>query len=174
MCFFIGKGLDVLQAKIKPFEECLAGLLKKPFLKESDILFTFLTSNDEFTMASSTLGVGKIINKVNPMKLTTKERGQNLQPFIDNFVASTLSSPSKPRADSVIGGHVEHDDYTKLCQIEHHPVFKNNFNLDALPRQGPTFTTVEKNKLRQDKGTFDVIFYLVANLFKAPLGKYPF
>ena len=95
--FFIGKGLDVLQAKIKPFEEYLAGLLKKPFLKESDILFTFLTSNDEFTMASSTLGVGKIINKVNPMKLTTKERGQNLQPFIDNFVASTLSSPSKPR-----------------------------------------------------------------------------
>ena len=147
-------------------------MLKKPFLKESDILFTFLTSSDEFTMASSTLGVGKIINKVNPMKLTSKERGQSLQPFIDNFVASTLSSPSKPRADSVIGGHVEHDDYTKLCQIEHHPVFKNNFNLDALPRQGPTFTTVEKNKLRQDKGTFDVIFYLVANLFKAPLGKY--
>ena len=96
---FTGKGLDVLQAKIKPFEEYLAGLLKKPFLKESDILFTFLTSNDEFTMASSTLGVGKIINKVNPMKLTTKERGQNLQPFIDNFVDSTLSSPSKPRLE---------------------------------------------------------------------------
>ena len=94
---FVGKGLDVLQSKIKPFEEYLAGLLKKPFLKESDILFTFLTSNDEFTMASSTLGVGKIINKVNPMKLTTKERGQSLQPFIDNFVSSTLSSPSKPR-----------------------------------------------------------------------------
>lgn len=131
-------------------------------------MFTFLTSNDEFTMASSTLGVGKIINKVNPMKLTTKERGQSLQPFIDNFVSSTLSSPSKPRADSVIGGHVEHDDYTNR-EIEPDSIFGNNFNLNSIPRQGPTFASVEKNKLRQDKGTFDVVFYLVANLFKAPL-----
>jgi len=165
---FTGKGLDVLQAKIKPFEEYLAGLLKKPFLKESDILFTFLTSNDEFTMASSTLGVGKIINKVNPMKLTTKERGQNLQPFIDNFVASTLSSPSKPRADSVIGGNVDHDDYTNH-EVEFHSIFGNNFGLKSLPKHGPAFTSVEKNKIRQDKGTFDVIFYLVATLFKASL-----
>ena len=105
MHIFVGKGLDVLQSKIKPFEEYLAGLLKKPFLKESDILFTFLTSNDEFTMASSTLGVGKIINKVNPMKLTTKERGQSLQPFIDNFVSSTLSSPSKPRLLRIFSGY---------------------------------------------------------------------
>jgi sorting nexin-14 len=93
--FFIGKGLDVLQTKIKPFEEYLTGLLKKPFLRESDILFTFLTSPEEFTLASSTFGVGKMINKV-PIKLT-KERGQSLQPFIDNFVQSTQSPPSKPR-----------------------------------------------------------------------------
>ena len=93
---FTGKGLDVLQSKIKPFEEYLIGLLKRPFLRESDILFTFLTSSEEFTLASSTFGVGKIINKVNPIKLT-KERGQFLQPFIDSFVTSTLSPPPKPR-----------------------------------------------------------------------------
>lgn len=95
---FVTKGLDVLQSKIKPFEEYLGGLLKKPFLRESDILFTFLTSSEEFTLANSTtFGVGKIINKVNPIKLTSKERGQSLQMFIDNFVASTLSPASKPR-----------------------------------------------------------------------------
>ena len=93
---FTGKGLDVLQSKISAFEDYLTGLLKKPFLRESDILFTFLTSSEEFTLASSTFGVGKIINKVNPIKLT-KERGQCLQPFIDSFVSSTLSPPSKPR-----------------------------------------------------------------------------
>ena len=94
---FTGKGLDVLETKRKPFQEYLTGLLKKPILRESDILFTFLTSTDEFTLATPTFGVGKIINKVNPMKLTTKERGQCLQPFIESFVASTLSPPSKPR-----------------------------------------------------------------------------
>ena len=95
---FTGKGLDVMHANRLPFQDYLTGLLKKPFLRESDILFTFLTSPEEFTLASSTFGVGRIINKVNPMKLTmAKERGQNLQPFIDSFVASTLSPAPKPR-----------------------------------------------------------------------------
>lgn len=164
---FTGKGLDVLQSNIKPFQDYLDGLLKKPFLRESDILFTFLRSTEEFTMASSTIGVGKIINKVNPMKLTTKERGQSLQPFIDSFVASTLSPPSKPRYDSVIGSDVELDDYTTRL-IEPHSLFGNNFDLMKPPQQGQVFAFAEKNKLRQDKGTFDVIFYLLVYLFKAP------
>ena len=166
---FTGKGLDVLQSKIKPFEEYLSGLLKKPFLRESRLLFTFLTSSDEFTLASSTFGVGKIINKVNPIKLTTKERGQSLQPFIDNFVASTLSPASKPRTDSVIGiaGQEEHDDYSARV-IEPHALFGNNFDLNSVPQQGGrVFASVEKFKPRQDKGTFDAIFYLVANVFRA-------
>ncbi len=85
----------MLQSKIQPFEDYLTGLLAKPALKESDIVFTFLTSTEEFTMVSSTFGVGKIINKV-PIKLT-KERGQSLQNFIDDFVKSTQSPPPKPR-----------------------------------------------------------------------------
>lgn len=165
---FTGKGLDVLQSKIKPFEEYLHGLLKKPFLRESDILFTFLTSSEEFTMASSTFGVGKIINKVNPIKLTTKERGQSLQPFIDSFVSSTLSPASKPRFDSVVGGDVELDYFTSQGVEEHHPLFGNNFGLSTFPKQGPVFASVEKLKMRQDKSTFDVIFYLLTYLFKSP------
>ena len=164
---FTGKGLDVLQSKKGPFEDYLRGLLKKPFLRESDILFTFLTSLEEFTMASSTFGVGKIINNLNPIKLTSKERGQSLQLFIDKFVASTLSPASKPRYDSVIGDDVELDDYSSRS-IEPHAIFGNNFDLTHLPRKGPVFATVEKSKLRQDRGTFDVIFYLVVYLFKAP------
>ncbi len=92
---FSGRNLDVLQSKVQPFQDYLSGLLLKPFLKESDILFTFLTSPEEFTMVSSTFGVGKIMNKV-PIKLT-KERGQSLQNFIDDFVKSTQSPPPKPR-----------------------------------------------------------------------------
>ena len=67
---FSGKGLDVLQAKKRPFEEYLKCLLQKPSLKNSDILFTFLTSSEEFTeAATSHLGLAKMIKNV-PMKLT--------------------------------------------------------------------------------------------------------
>ena len=75
------------------------------------------------------------------------------------------------RADSVIGGNVDHDDYTNH-EVEFHSIFGNNFGLKSLPKHGPAFTSVEKNKIRQDKGTFDVIFYLVATLFKASLGMF--
>ena len=167
---FTGKGLDVMHANRLPFQDYLTGLLKKPFLRESDILFTFLTSTEEFTLASSTFGVGKIINKVNPMKLTiAKERGQNLQPFIDSFVASTLSPPAKPRYDSVIGGQ-DLDEYSARV-IEPHPLFGNNFDLVDLPKHGGLVyqsTEGSKNscKVRSDQSTFDVIFYLALKLFK--------
>ena len=41
---FGGKGLDVLQSKIEPFQDFLVRLLQKPNLKKSDLLFTFLTT----------------------------------------------------------------------------------------------------------------------------------
>ena len=77
------------------FEDYLVGLLQKPSLRESDILYTFLTSKDEFTVAATNLGFGKIIKNV-PIKLT-KERGQSLQTFIDNFLTQTQQPPPKPR-----------------------------------------------------------------------------
>lgn len=120
---FMGKGLDVMQSKkqvgkrdkfinlfsdrknvvpptipfpsFQPFEDYLKTLLQKPSLKGSDILFTFLTSHEEFTAAAMHLGLGKMIKNV-PMKLT-KEKGQALQPFIANFIASTQPQPPKPR-----------------------------------------------------------------------------
>ena len=113
---FAGRGLDVMQvsarcsqnvtqtlrrnnfafqANIKPFEDYLRCLLSKPALRRSDILFTFLTSSEEFTTASASHHLGKMIKNV-PMKLT-KERGQGLQPFISHFFAATQPGPPKPR-----------------------------------------------------------------------------
>ncbi len=89
---FAGKGLDVMQAKKQPFEEYLQCLLQKPALERSDLLFTFLTSADEFTVAASNMGLGKMLK--NPIKLS-KER--SLQPFITSFIASTQQEPPKPR-----------------------------------------------------------------------------
>ena len=58
---FGGKGLDVLQSKLEPFEDFLVRLLQKPNLKKSDLLFTFLTSKQEFNEAASQLGLSRYI-----------------------------------------------------------------------------------------------------------------
>ena len=50
--------------------------------------------------------------------------------------------------------------------IEPHPLFGNNFDLINLPKHGLVYQSVEKAKLRGDQGTFDVLFYLAAKLFK--------
>ena len=97
---FSGRGLDVMQAKKEAFEEYLRSILQKPALKGSDILFTFLTSSEEFTAfsgAASNLGLGRMIKNV-PIKLA-KERGQGLLPFISNFMAQTQPEPPKPRQE---------------------------------------------------------------------------
>ena len=56
---FGGKGLDVLQSKLEPFEDFFVRLLQKPNLKKSDLLFTFLTSKQEFNEAASQLGLSR-------------------------------------------------------------------------------------------------------------------
>ena len=94
-----GHGLDVMQDKRAAFERYLRALLAKPALKGSDMLFTFLTSSDEFSTSSSVssgLGLGRVIRSV-PAKLSSKDRGQGLVPFISTFVAQTQPGPPKPR-----------------------------------------------------------------------------
>merc|ERR1719347_535199 len=88
---FGGKGLDVLQSKIEPFQDFLVKLLQKPNLKKSDLLFAFLTSTGEFTEASSR----KSLRSVPSIKLT-KERGQFLQSFLNLYKNSTQNPPPKP------------------------------------------------------------------------------
>ena len=92
---FSGRGLDVMQARQDTFERYLQTLLSKPALRESNLLFTFLSSTEEFTTDTSLLTLGKMIKSV-PQKLT-KERGQSLQPFLRAFIESTLPEPSRPK-----------------------------------------------------------------------------
>ena len=166
---FSGKGLDVMQSKKKPFEEYLAGLLQKPALKGSDLLFTFLTSPEEFTVAASYLGMGKMIKNV-PIKLT-KEKGQSLQPFIDNFVASTLSQSPKPRYESIIGT-AANDNYDATTErvIGKHDVFEDNFSVNDDIKIGAAFKYFSHKKTCPEiVSTYDALVYLAANLFDVSL-----
>merc|ERR1712088_1277774 len=114
---FGGKGLDVLQSKIEPFQDFLVKLLLKPNLKKSDLLFTFLTTRQEFNESSSQLGLSRMIKTV--PQIIKKEKGQFLQTFISTFVSSTVSPPPRP------GRLDREDDATKDS------IFGDNFALGS-------------------------------------------
>lgn len=86
--FRAGSSIDV---RMKKYEEFLKRLLQKPSLRGSDLLFSFLTVEEDFTSL--------IINAQNPQDLGNiyhsvahklrKEKGQHLDSFMSTFLAST-------------------------------------------------------------------------------------
>lgn len=73
------------------YEDFLKRLLQKPSLRGSDLLHTFLTAEDDFTVVISTStqiqDIGNIYQSV-AHKLR-KEKGQHLDSFMSTFLLST-------------------------------------------------------------------------------------
>uniref|UniRef100_A0A094ZSH0 Sorting nexin-14 n=1 Tax=Schistosoma haematobium TaxID=6185 RepID=A0A094ZSH0_SCHHA len=61
-------------------------LIAQPFLRNSKLLYSFLTSNEPFNTNIFELNLGRLVKSV-PLKLT-KEKGQ----FLDNFLSAYFSS----------------------------------------------------------------------------------
>lgn len=70
------------------YQEYLQKLLSKPALRGSDLLYSFLADPGDFVAEDSVFG--RLLRRGVPLSLR-KERGQNLEPFISSFVASTES-----------------------------------------------------------------------------------
>lgn len=141
---FGGKGLDVLQSKLEPFEEFLVRLLQKPNLKKSDLLYTFLTSRQEFNQAASQLGLTRIIKTV--PNIIKKEKGQFLQTFITTYVASTQCPPPRP-------GRLDGESEVRETL---HPLYGDNFSAQSpfpVSSLGPSQTCTVQ-------GLYDTLFYL--------------
>lgn len=93
-----------METRRTKYEDFLRCLLQKPSLRGSDLLHTFLTTDQDFTLiVSATVPVvedlGNIYQSV-AFKLR-KEKGQHLDSFMNTFLTSTgkpkqrfLNSPS--------------------------------------------------------------------------------
>uniref|UniRef100_A0A1A8RRL8 Sorting nexin 14 n=1 Tax=Nothobranchius rachovii TaxID=451742 RepID=A0A1A8RRL8_9TELE len=93
------KNYEFLESKREEFEEYLQRLLKLPELRNSQLLADFLSPNSmesQFLdrMLPDVNNLGKIFKSV-PGKLI-KEKGQNLDPFIQSFFNSCESPRPKP------------------------------------------------------------------------------
>lgn len=84
-----------METRRTKYEHFLQSLLQKPSLRGSDLLHTFLTSDQDFTyIVTASVPVvedlGNIYQSV-AFKLR-KEKGQHLDSFMNTFLASTGKS----------------------------------------------------------------------------------
>ena len=155
-----------LQTKVAPFEDFLRRLIKKSSLKNSDLIFTFLTSSEEFTTAAASNVVGKMIKNV-PKSLTGggAQRGQGLETFLTNFMASTQNQAPKPRHDYVVNA-AEYDGVSDR-PIPDHDLFGDNLamrrNTCGLGHCAKFYSALTNTK---EEGIFDTLVYLAVKVFR--------
>ncbi|XP_033935548.1 sorting nexin-14-like isoform X2 [Pseudochaenichthys georgianus] len=130
------KNLDFLESKREEFEEYLQRLLQHPELSNSQLLADFLSPH---SMESQFLermlpdvNLGKMFKSV-PGKLI-KEKGQNLDPFLQSFFNSCESPKAKPSRPELTILSPSNENNKKLFT----DLFRNNANLSER-KHNPNF-----------------------------------
>ncbi|XP_046877125.1 sorting nexin-14 isoform X2 [Hypomesus transpacificus] len=158
------KNVEFLSSKREEFEEYLQRLLLHPELSNSQLLADFLSPH---SMESQFLdkmlpdvNLGKIFKSV-PGKLM-KEKGQNLEPFIQSFFNSCESpkpKPSRPEL-TILSPTTEYD--KKLFN----DLFRNNANLsESVERKQNQNYFMEMTTV---EGMYDYMMYVGRIVFHMP------
>ncbi|XP_064637730.1 sorting nexin-14-like isoform X3 [Lineus longissimus] len=154
------KGADFMESKRVAFEKYLQALLTKPTLKGSEMLFNFLTSDNELTTSFlPDLNLGKMFRSV-PIKLQ-KERGQHLEPFLTSFVTS-CDAP-KPRPSRMEDG--DSDTVSISSENLANPQYDNNAGMDL--DLNPEY--VDPGICSSDiTGVLDTVIYVAKSFYHVP------
>ncbi|KAJ0061402.1 hypothetical protein NL108_018337, partial [Boleophthalmus pectinirostris] len=161
------KNYEFLESKRPEFEEYLQNLLRVPELSNSQLLADFLSPHSiesQFTdKIIPDVNLGKIFKSV-PGKLM-KEKGQNLEPFIQSFFNSCESPKPKPsRNELTVLSPTAHTDKKLFTDL-----YQNNAALgDVSDRKNPHNYFVEQQRLH---GMFDYMMFVARVVFRvsAPL-----
>ncbi|XP_075871500.1 sorting nexin-14-like isoform X2 [Nelusetta ayraudi] len=129
------KNQEFLASKREEFEEYLQRLLQHPELRNSQLLADFLSPHSGESQFLDRMlpdvNLGKIFKSV-PGKLM-KERGQNLEPFLQSFFNSCESPRAKPSRPELTIVSPSAQNNKKLFS----DLFRNNADVTADPEQGP-------------------------------------
>ncbi|CAF4854831.1 unnamed protein product, partial [Rotaria sp. Silwood1] len=88
------RSLEFLESIKHEFEHFLRHLLSKPTLRNSELLYNFLTQPDDFTLPNGEIILAKMF-KVVPRRLRI-EKGQSLEPFLISLL--NYAEPAKSKA----------------------------------------------------------------------------
>uniref|UniRef100_A0A8C7SUR8 Sorting nexin 14 n=1 Tax=Oncorhynchus mykiss TaxID=8022 RepID=A0A8C7SUR8_ONCMY len=156
------KNYEFLSSKREEFEEYLQRLLQHPELSNSQLLADFLSPHSMETQFMDKMmpdvNLGKIFRSV-PGKII-KEKGQNLEPFIQSFFNSCESpkvKPSRPELTTLSSTA----EYNKLSN----DLYKNNTNLFE------TLETHNRNyfmEMISVEGMYDYMMFMGRVVFHIP------
>nr|XP_005160372.1 sorting nexin-14 isoform X1 [Danio rerio] len=158
------KNYEFLSSKRGEFEEYLQKLLHHPELSNSQLLADFLSP---FSMESQfrdkmlpDVNLGKIFKSV-PGKLI-KEKGQNLEPFIQSFFSSCESPKPKPSRPELTILSPTAENNKKLFN----ELYRNNANLpEGLEKKHNQNYFME---LMEVDGAYDYMMYIGRVVFRMP------
>ncbi|XP_069131952.1 sorting nexin-14-like isoform X2 [Argopecten irradians] len=167
---------EFIESRRETFEIYLQKLLTKPFLKGSQLLYSFLTTDHEFTTGFlPDISLGKMF-KAGAMKLV-KEKGQHLDPFLMAFIQSTEVSKPKSSKTERRGSDasLKSTSSEKLCCS----LYENNANYSSDSIASSQTSSLEldfsaangqqESKERQDlEGVFDALIYLARYVYSIP------
>ncbi|CAF4310841.1 unnamed protein product, partial [Adineta steineri] len=92
------RNLDFLESIKADFEHFLQHLLSKPTLRNSELLYNFLTQPDDFALPTGEIILTKVF-KVVPRRLRF-EKGQSLEPFLISLL--NYIEPAKAKATGCV------------------------------------------------------------------------
>ncbi|XP_067239667.1 sorting nexin-14 isoform X4 [Chanodichthys erythropterus] len=157
------KNYEFLTSKRSEFEEYLQKLLHHPELSNSQLLADFLSPHSiesQFNDKKLDVNLGKIFKSV-PGKLM-KEKGQNLEPFIQSFFTSCESPKPKPSRPELTILSPTAENNKKLFN----ELFRNNANLpEGLERKHNQNYFME---LMEVDGVYDYMMYIGRVVFRMP------
>ncbi|XP_055997437.1 sorting nexin-14-like isoform X2 [Ostrea edulis] len=169
---------DFIEGKRDQFETYLQKLLTKPYLTGSQLLYNFLTTEEEFTTGFlPDIKLGKMF-KSGAMKLV-KERGQHLDLYLNSFEQSTIASPPKPSKLERRGSDVslKSTSSEKLCAglYENNANYSNDSICSNLSRSSdglewyPMATSdMDTYKGQEVEGAYDIIVYIARFVYGVP------
>ncbi|XP_063757865.1 sorting nexin-14-like isoform X2 [Eleginops maclovinus] len=155
------KNLDFLESKREEFEEYLQRLLLHPELSNSQLLADFLSPHSVESQFLERMlpdvNLGKIFKSV-PGKLI-KEKGQNLDPFLQSFFNSCESPKPKPSRPELTILSPSNENNKKLFT----DLFQNNADLSESPERKHNRNCFEET-LSVD-GMYDYMMYVGRTVF---------
>lgn len=169
---------EFTESKRELFETYLQKLLTKPYLTGSQLLYNFLTTENEFTTGFlSDIKLGKMF-KSGAMKLV-KERGQHLDMYLNSFVQSTVAPPPKPSKPERRGSDtsLKSTSSEKLCAslYENNANYSNDSICSNLSRSSDGMewypmanTDMETFRGQDVEGAFDIIVYIARYVYGVP------
>uniref|UniRef100_A0A673FRP3 Sorting nexin-14 n=1 Tax=Sinocyclocheilus rhinocerous TaxID=307959 RepID=A0A673FRP3_9TELE len=158
------KNYEFLSSKRGEFEEYLQKLLHHPELSNSQLLADFLSPHSIESQFNDKMlpdvNLGKIFKSV-PGKLI-KEKGQNLEPFIQSFFSSCESPKPKPSRPELTILSPTAENNKKLFN----ELYRNNANLpEGLERKHNQNYFME---LMEVDGVYDFMMYIGRVVFHMP------